>query len=66
MDDFGLTMDELMLMDGIASEGGVLGSAANATMEKLERLGMMARDWAVSLPRTVTPEVVDLDPTGAW
>ncbi len=69
MDDFGLTMDDLVTMDSLSQENGVLSNAENATMAtmaKLERLGMMVHDWHTTLVPAAAAVPENFDPNGAW
>lgn len=62
MDDFGLTTDELLLLDGLSHDSGA-SDAVRSILRKLERLGMMTHDWPLALAPCTT-EVLDFDPTG--
>ena len=56
MDDFGLTMDDLIRIDGIG-EADVARSEAVATLTKLERMGMIGRGWHEQLFEAPAPRV---------
>ena len=61
MDDFGLTMDDLLLIEGIGRDECADTAVAARTLEKLESLGMLARGWQA----TLLPVAGD-DGEGAW